>query len=119
MQIIDVSEAIGYQSRIAVGDITFVDYRDKGGPFRTRVHFSRCAVSFVQNGQKHINRGAENTIITPGYGMLVPEGNSIIPEHSNNTEPYSSIIIFFPRSIVQEFIASRRRNRQNTVSAQA
>src|SRR3569833_1521658 len=82
MQIIQVPEATRYQARIAAGDITFVDYRDKGGAFRTRVLFDRCAVSFVQNGQKQIYRAAENTVLTPGHGMLIPEGNSIIAEHS-------------------------------------
>jgi AraC family transcriptional regulator, exoenzyme S synthesis regulatory protein ExsA len=113
MQIIQVPEATRYQSRIAADDITFVDYRDKGGPFRTRVLFDRCAVSFVQNGQKQIYRAAENTVLTPGHGMLIPEGNSIIAEHSNNAEPYGSVIIFFPRSIGQAFIAGRRSKAGN------
>jgi AraC-like DNA-binding protein len=108
MQIIQVPEATRHQSRIATRDITFVNYCDKGGPFRTRVLFDRCAVSFVQNGEKQICRAAENTVLTPGHGMLIPEGNSIIAEHSNNSEPYSSVIIFFPRSIGQAFIAGRR-----------
>jgi AraC-like DNA-binding protein len=116
MQIIQVPEVTRHHSRIAAGDITFVDYRDKGGTFRTRVLFSQCAVSFVQNGQKQIYRAAENTILTPGYGMLIPEGNSIIAEHSNNAEPYGSVIIFFPRSIGQAFTASRRAKPANGLS---
>nr|WP_294944545.1 AraC family transcriptional regulator [uncultured Mucilaginibacter sp.] len=108
MEIIRVPEATRYQSRLEAGDITFVDYKDKGGLLRARVLFERCAVSFVQNGQKQIYRAVENTVLMPGYGMLIPEGNSIIAEHSKNAQPYNSIIIFFPRSIGQEFIAARR-----------
>ncbi|QTE38916.1 AraC family transcriptional regulator [Mucilaginibacter gossypii] len=107
MEIIQVPEVTRHHSHISAGEITFVDYHDKGSAFRTRVFFSRCAVSFVQNGQKQIYRAAENTVLTPGYGMLIPEGNSIIAEHSNNAEPYGSVIIFFPRSIGQEFTVSR------------
>jgi AraC-like DNA-binding protein len=108
MEIIQVPEATRYQSRIVAGDISFVDYRDKGGPFRNRVLFDQYAFSFVQNGQKRIYRAAENTILTAGHGMLIPEGNSIIAEHSDSAEPYNSVIVFFPGSIGKEFVASRR-----------
>ncbi|WP_162276891.1 helix-turn-helix domain-containing protein [Mucilaginibacter pedocola] len=89
------------------GDIRFVDYRDKGGPFRNRVLFRTFAFSFVQHGQKHIYRAEGSTILRPGHGMLIPEGHSIIAEHSDSDEAYNSIIIFFPASLGQEFIASR------------
>jgi len=106
MDIINVPQATAQQPRIAAGEITFVDYRDKGGLFRTRVLFSRYAISFVQNGQKQIFRAGENTILTPGHGMLIPEGNSIIAEHSASTELYNAVIVFFPGWIGKDFIAS-------------
>jgi len=109
MDIIQVPEVTGHHARIAAGDITFVDYQDKGSAVRSRVLFSRYAFSFVQSGQKQLYRGAENVILTPGHGLLIPEGNSIIAEHNSDVEKlYSSVIVFFPGHIGKAFMAGRR-----------
>jgi AraC-like DNA-binding protein len=113
MKVIHVPGAIASQQKIVAGEISFVNYQDKGGPFRSRVLFSCYAFSFVQNGQKKIYRAGECRALTPGYGMLIPEGNSIIAEHSNTSEPYGSIIIFFPASIGRKFILSHDRKKPN------
>jgi len=107
MEMIRVPQATRNQPQIAAGDIVFLDYRDRGSLFRNRVLFDCYAFSFVQNGQKQIYRAAGNTILKPGHGMLIPEGNSIIAEHSDNAEHYHSVIVFFPGSIGREFMASR------------
>jgi len=107
MEVISVPGAVSGQPQTGAGDVIFVDYKDRGGFFRNRVSFDCCAFSFVQNGQKHIYRGAGNTILKPGYGMLVPEGNSLITEHSDNAERYHSVIVFFPGRIGRQFIESR------------
>ncbi|WP_276088109.1 AraC family transcriptional regulator [Pedobacter sp. JY14-1] len=107
MDIVKVPEATHLQPQLASGDIRFVDYKDQGAHFNNRVMFDCCAFSFVQNGQKHIYRAGANTLLYPGYGMLIPEGNALIAEHSNNNEPYQSVLVFFPGSIGREFIAAR------------
>lgn len=107
MEVVSVPAAVKGQAQTGSGDIHFVDYKDAGGPFRNRVTFNCCAFSFVQNGQKHIYRAEGNTILKPGYGMLVPEGNSLIAEHSDNAARYHSVIVFFPGSIGRDFIAAR------------
>ncbi|MBB5438339.1 AraC-like DNA-binding protein [Pedobacter sp. AK017] len=107
MEVISVPPAVSGQPQTGAGDIIFVDYKDQGGLFRNRVSFDCCAFSFVQNGQKHIYRGAENTVLKPGYGMLVPEGNCLITEHSDNAERYHSVIVFFPGSVGRQFIEAR------------
>lgn len=104
MDVIQVPAATHAQPQLAAGQISFVNYRDKGGPFRSRVLFDRFAFSFVQNGQKHIYRQDENTILSAGQAMLIPEGNSIIAEHSPNAEPYHSVIIFFPGEFGRQFM---------------
>jgi AraC-like DNA-binding protein len=105
MQIIHVPDATKAQPRMDAGPISFVSYRDHGKPFRNRVQFNQYAFSFVQNGEKQIFRAAENVILKPGHGMLIPEGNSIIAEHSDNAQPYHSVIVFFPGSLGSEFVA--------------
>jgi AraC-like DNA-binding protein len=105
MEIIQVPAATCAQPQISAGQISFVNYRDQGGPFRNRVLFDRFAFSFVQNGQKQIYRANKNTILSAGQGMLIPEGNSIIAEHSDNTAPYHSVIIFFPGQLGRNFIS--------------
>lgn len=112
MEVISVPAAVSAQPQTGAGEVIFVDYQDQGGHFRNRVSFNCCAFSFVRNGQKHIYRGAGDTILKPGYGMLVPEGNSLITEHTDNEEKYRSVIVFFPASIGREFIAARLRGKQ-------
>ena len=115
MQVVHVPGAVASHQKIVAGEIYFVNYQDKGGPFRSRVLFSCYAFSFVQNGQKKIYRVGECQALTAGYGMLIPEGNSIIAEHSNTAEPYSSIIIFFPAHIGKAFISAHVRKTPNPV----
>lgn len=105
MDIIQVPNATRSQQQITAGPVSFVNYCDKGSLFRNRVVFNRYAFSFVQNGQKQIYRLAEHTVLKAGHGMLIPEGHSIIAEHSFNTEPYHSVIIFFPGDLAREFVA--------------
>ncbi|MEO6630407.1 MAG: helix-turn-helix domain-containing protein [Mucilaginibacter sp.] len=109
MDVIHVPEAVAAQQKIVAGEISFVNYKDKGGPFRNRVMFSCYAFSFIQNGQKRIYRAGESRALSPGYGMLIPEGNSIITEHSDTTERYNSVLVFFPARLGKEFIAAHKR----------
>lgn len=118
MEIIKVPDATASQPQIKAGDIIFVDYKDRGGQFRNRVFFDCCAFSFVQNGQKHIYRAGGNTVLSKGQGMLVPQGKSLITEHSDNQERYHSVIVFFPGRIGREFMASHPcQGKTNAVQA--
>jgi len=109
MDVIHVPEAVAAHQKIVGGEISFVNYKDAGGPFRSRVMFSCYAFSFIQNGQKRIYRAGESRVLSPGYGMLIPEGNSLITEHSDNTERYHSVLVFFPACVGRAFIASHKR----------
>ena len=104
MEIVRVPLATSAQPQIAAGDIAFVNYSDQGGPFRHRVLFERYAISLVQQGQKQIYRAGGDTLLRPGQGMLIPEGNAIIAEHSHATELYRSFIVFFPKSLGKDFV---------------
>ena len=105
MDIISVPNAVKHQAQIKAGEISFVHYHDKGSLFKNHVVFDQYAISFVLNGQKEIYRATENTILRTGQAMLIPQGNSIIAEHSLNKDPYSSFIVFFPGSLVTDFLA--------------
>lgn len=105
MEMVRVPAATRQQPQLNAGDIYFVDYSDRGGPFRNRVLFECCAVSFVQEGQKQIYRAAGNTVLRPGHGMLIPEGNSIIAEHCDTEALYQSFLVFFPGQLGREFMA--------------
>jgi len=105
MDIISVPNAVKHQAQIKAGEISFVHYHDKGSLFKNHVVFDQYAISFVLNGQKEIYRATENTILRTGQAMLIPQGNSIIAEHSLNKDPYSSFIIFFPGNLVGNFLA--------------
>lgn len=118
MNLLKVPLATQGQPQLAAGQIRFVDYRDAGSIFRNRVLFECCAFSFVQSGQKQIYRASGNTVLLPGHGMLIPEGNSIIAEHGNSDEHYHSIIVFFPARLGMEFMATRaKRESPETVTA--
>jgi len=105
MDIISVPNAVKHQAQIKAGEISFVHYHDKGSLFKNHVVFDQYAISFVLNGQKEIYRATENTVLRAGQSMLIPQGNSIIAEHSLNKDPYSSFIVFFPGSLVTDFLA--------------
>jgi len=110
---VHVPETTKAQPQLRAGDIAFVDYSDKGGPFKNRVIFDCFAFSFVQNGQKHIYRAGENTLLKTGHAMLIPEGNSIIAEHSIDDDPYSSFLIFFPGQFGRDFLALQKPHTKN------
>jgi AraC-like DNA-binding protein len=115
---IHIPEATLAQPQLKAGDISFINYSDKGGPFKNRVIFDCFAFSFVQNGQKHIYRSSENTVLKAGSAMLIPEGNSIIAEHSLNVGPYSSFLIFFPGQLGRDFLATQKLPAKNIRPAQ-
>lgn len=108
MTAIAVPQAVNQQPQISCGDIAFVDYRETGSLFRNQVIFSRTAVSFVLNGQKEIFRAGERTIIRGGQVLLIPEGHSLIAEHSLNDDKYNSFIIFFPAQLAADFLAAQK-----------
>lgn len=113
MLAIPVPEAVKQQAQLSAGEISFVNYLESGGFDKNRVVFNQFAISFVLNGQKAVYRHDENTIIKPGYGILIPEGNSIMAEHSLNKDKYNSFIIFFPAQLLHSFLA----NQQQRISA--
>ena len=116
MQVVHVPDATLLQQKIDAGAISFVNYRDKASPFRNRVMFGCCAFSFIQSGQKKVYRAGESKVIGPGYGMLIPEGNSIIIEHSDTTEKYNTILIFFPAHVAKAFVAAHKSKIQGTAA---
>ena len=105
MDIISVPNDVKHQAQIRAGEISFVHYHDKGSLFKNHVVFDQYAISFVLNGQKEIYRATKNTILRAGQAMLIPQGNSIIAEHSLNKDPYSSFIVFFPSDLVTDFLS--------------
>lgn len=118
MEAILVPEAVNDKPQIKAGDISFVYYRERGDLFRNQVVFNRCAISFVLNGQKEIYRHADCTIIRPGQGMVIPQGNTLIAEHvvkgTSADELYSSFIVFFPEILVADFFNRHAIKAKNT-----
>ncbi len=99
-----VPAAVKNHPQIAAGDISFVWYSEKNNLGKTYVIFNHAAISFVLNGVKEIYLSAGREVVTPGVGMFIPAGNSIIAERSNNHEPYSSLIVFFPTQLAVDFL---------------
>ncbi len=104
MEFFYVPDAVKHQPQIKAGEVSFVNYHEKGSLFKNRVVFNQYAISFVLNGQKEIYRATENTIINAGQAMLIPSGKSIIAEHSLNRDQYHSLVIFFPGHLVSSFL---------------
>jgi AraC-like DNA-binding protein len=109
MEAITVPEAVKDKPQIKAGEISFVYYRERGDLFKNQVVFNQCAISFVLNGQKELYRHADCTIIRPGQGLLIPEGNTLIAEHvvkgTSRDELYSSFIVFFPQRLIADFFS--------------
>lgn len=118
MEAITVPGAVKDKPQIKAGEISFVYYQERGSLLRNRVIFNQCAVSFVLNGQKELYRHADCTIIRPGQGLLIPEGNTLIAEHTvngtSNDVLYSSFIAFFPQRLIAEFFSKHSLSTKNT-----
>jgi AraC-like DNA-binding protein len=118
MEAIIVPDAVKHKPQITAGDISFVYYRERGDLFKNQVVFNQCAISFVLNGQKELYRHADCTIIRPGQGLLIPEGNTLIAEHvvngTSTDELYSSFIIFFPQGLINDFFTKHVISAQST-----
>ncbi|WPU97939.1 AraC family transcriptional regulator [Mucilaginibacter sp. cycad4] len=118
MEAIAVPGAVKDKPQIKAGEISFVYYRERGSLLRNQVVFNQCAVSFVLNGQKELYRHANCTIIRPGQGLLIPEGNTLIAEHVvNGTSKdvlYSSFIVFFPQRLITEFFSKHNISTEKT-----
>lgn len=107
MQNVAVPRDVKHQQQINAGEISFVYYREKDSAGKSRVVFSHYAISFVLNGQKELYRSAGNTVIGAHQGILIPGGHSIIAERTLNDDLYSSLIAFFPKELVTQFLAKK------------
>lgn len=116
---ISVPTAVAHKPQIKVGEVSFVDYHERGGLFKNQVVFQQYAISFVMNGQKEIYRSAERTIITAGQAMLIPAGNTVIAEHSLNDNLYNSVIIFFPGQMAVDLLSRLHINLQRCCDDEA
>ena len=105
-----IPEATENQSKITVGNISFVHYQEQDSLQNSRVVFNCYAISFVINGEKAIYRPFDNTVVATGEGIVIPQGNSIMAEHTLNEHQYSSILVFFPASVAIAFLNKHQLN---------
>ncbi|SDP23958.1 AraC-type DNA-binding protein [Mucilaginibacter sp. OK268] len=111
-----IPEATENQSKITAGNISFVHYQEQDSFKNIRVVFNCYAISFVINGEKAVYRPADNTVVHTGEGIVLPEGNSIMAEHTLNEHQYSSILVFFPASVAVAFLNKHRLNTKVAVT---
>ena len=104
MNNIYIPEATQNQQRIWAGDISFVHYTENDSLKKSRVIFNCYAISFVINGEKAIFRPSNNTIVETGECIVIPQGNSIMAEHTLNERKYASILLFFPAGVATDFL---------------
>ncbi|WP_183558078.1 helix-turn-helix transcriptional regulator [Mucilaginibacter sp. SP1R1] len=112
-----IPQATENQKRIAAGDISFVHYEEHDSLQKSRVVFNCYAISFVINGEKAIFRPSNNTIVNTGEGIVIPQGNSIMAEHTLNEHKYSSVLIFFPAGIALDFLSKHQLNTHVTTTS--
>jgi AraC-like DNA-binding protein len=110
-----IPEATENQSKITAGNISFVHYQEQDSLQNSRVVFNCYAISFVINGEKAIYRPFDNTVVRTGEGIVIPEGNSIMAEHTLNEHQYSSILVFFPASVAIDFLNKHQLNTKTSI----
>ena len=116
MNNIYIPEATQNQQRICAGDISFVHYTENDSLKNSRVIFNCYAISFVINGEKAIFRPSNNTIVETGEGIVIPQGNSIMAEHTLNEHKYASILLFFPASVAADFLNKHKLQAKATTA---
>src|SRR3954469_3248936 len=111
-----IPEATENQSKITAGNISFVHYQEQDSFKNVRVVFNCYAISFVINGEKAVYRPADNTVVHTGEGIVLPQGNSIMAEHTLNEHQYSSILVFFPTSVAINFLNKYQLNTKTSAT---
>ncbi|WP_419699191.1 helix-turn-helix domain-containing protein [Mucilaginibacter sp. NFX135] len=111
-----IPEATENQSKITAGNISFVHYQEQDSFKNVRVVFNCYAISFVINGEKAVYRPADNTVVHTGEGIVLPQGNSIMAEHTLNEHQYSSILVFFPTSVAINFLNKYQLNTKTSAA---
>lgn len=111
-----IPQATENHHRVCAGDISFVHYMEQDSLKNSRVIFNCYAVSFVINGEKAIFRPLNNTVVETGEGILIPQGNSIMAEHTLNEHKYASILIFFPASVATDFLNKHKLHSKSTAA---
>jgi AraC-like DNA-binding protein len=123
MTSVSVPAAIRHHEQIKAGEISFIWYSEKNNPDKqldkSLVIFEQVVVSFVLNGVKEIYLSAERAVITPGFGIVIPAGNSIMAEHSNNDKPYNSLLAVFPVQFIIDFLNLNQKKPANNHSTKA
>lgn len=84
--------------------VTFVHYQDSKPTGRNLISFSKCAISFVLNGQKEMYRSLDSLVVEKGEGVIIPHGHSIIAERSFNDSSYNSLVVFFPAHLASAIL---------------
>lgn len=111
-----IPETTENQKRITAGNISFVHYQEQDSLQNSRVVFNCYAISFVINGEKAIYRPSDNTVVHTGEGIVIPQGHSIMAEHTLNKFQYSSTLVFFPASVAIGFLNKYQLNTKVTIA---
>lgn len=109
-----IPQATENQQRVTVGDISFVNYTEQDNFQKSRVIFNCYVISFVVNGQKAIFRPSNNTIVSTGEGILIPQGNSLMAEHTLNDHQYNSVLVYFPARLALDFLNKHKLSAKQT-----
>ncbi len=111
-----IPETTENQKRITAGNISFVHYQEQDSLQNSRVVFNCYAISFVINGEKAIYRPSDNTVVHTGEGIVIPQGHSIMAEHTLNEFQYSSVLVFFPASVAIDFLNKHQLNTRTSAT---
>ncbi|WP_184542437.1 helix-turn-helix domain-containing protein [Mucilaginibacter sp. FT3.2] len=109
-----IPQATENQQRVTAGDISFVHYAERDSLQKSRVVFNCYVISFVVNGEKAIFRPSNNTIVSTGEGIVIPEGNSLMAEHTLNAHQYSSVLVYFPAKLAHDFLNRHKLSTKQT-----
>jgi|GEM_PF-736759 len=108
---IEVPEILTKHQQLKTKDVSFIYYNEHTPVGRNLISFNQCAISFILSGQKELYRSSECTLVNEHEAVLIPYGNAIIAERKLKTLKYSSLVIFFPAQLAQEFLAKQKMQR--------
>ena len=103
-----VTESLAGHAQLKSGAITFVHFKEAVDRKKHRYVFDQYAISFILNGKKEIFRATKSTVVTAGQGILIPQGNTILSEHSPRKNENARIVLLFQVEQIKSFLIKNR-----------
>lgn len=102
MEIITLPDILFQSSREAITDCHFYQHVSPQSSYKSKIHFSTHAISFILDGTKVISSADQTMTFTRGTFLLFKTGNYLSTEITHHDCSYRSLLVFFTPELLKE-----------------